>query len=113
VEPANLEDLARLSAYGRSLGRPPLVVLMPVDLEDVSALDAGLAAALRARTAAAADGLRRRGVDLLDLSDALPAEAFTDRWCACGHLAEAGRRIVAARTAQALAVLAAPRPGGG
>lgn len=39
---------------------------------------------------------------LLDLHDALSADAFTDAWCACGHLRQTGRASVARALALAI-----------
>jgi hypothetical protein len=48
-------------------------------------------------------------VHFLDLHDALPADAFTDAWCACGHMRQGGRVAVARALAGAInAALAVP-----
>lgn len=95
-------DLATLAADAGRGGNRLLIVLMPVDFGDVATLNPRLDAALRARRDAALARTRAAGLPLLDLSEALPAEAFADRWCGCGHLAAQGRRTVAARIAAAM-----------
>lgn len=83
-------------------GKRLLVVLMPVDLEDVAGRNPALAQLIAQRSAALADRLRGAGVDPLDLTRSAPAGQFTDRWCACGHLNQHGRLALARAVAGAL-----------
>jgi hypothetical protein len=99
---SNIEDLRRLSEEAKRRDKQLLVVMLPADLEDVAALNPELARSLSARLHDAVVKLRAHDLWLLDLSDAAPATFFADRWCACGHLAEPGRRFVAERTAAEL-----------
>ena len=98
----NFDDIRRLAGYARMHGHRLLVVLLPVDLDDVRRLNPLLSDQIARRTRQIADRLRANGVRLLDLSDAVAGDGFADRWCACGHLDDAGRGLVAARTAAAL-----------
>lgn len=109
--PVHAEALALLRALARQArdrGTRTLWVLMPVDLPLMAAMDPTLADAVRARLQTLRERLAEADFAVLDLSDAVPREAFADRWCACGHLLEAGRQTVAQRIAQALSRLAAP-----
>jgi hypothetical protein len=99
--PGHIDDLAQFARIAAAQHKQLLVVLLPVDVDDVRSLNPALAAELQSRLAAAAAALRAANVPLLDLSQSLPAQDFTDRWCACGHLAQAGRLQVAQRTSAA------------
>lgn len=70
--------------------------LMPVNLEQLRALHGESAVTLveqRIDTAKAA--LQQHGYAVLDSSRHVGVAGFTDRWCGCGHMAQAGRLIAA------------------
>lgn len=102
LDPAYLNDLATLAGKGRQAGKPVLFVLMPIDLEDVTDLNPVLATRIRVRRDLFLNMATKAGLPILDLSEALPASAFADRWCGCGHLVEDGRQTLSARIATAL-----------
>jgi len=104
--PANVDDVAALGGIADENQKRLVVVLMPIDLEDVRTLSPEISTQIREHAVSVADALRAKGVPLLDLSEALPADRFADRWCACGHLLQEARLDVATRVA---AALAAPR----
>lgn len=96
-------SLAALADEANAAGVELLVYVAPFPLE---LLEREGLAAERARferyTESLRDALARSGVRTLDLHDLLPSEAFTDLWCACGHLAEGGRRRLSERLAEEL-----------
>lgn len=102
LSPAYLTDLATLSRKSQMAAKPVLFVLMPINLEDVSNLNPDLAAGIRARRDLFLALSAKAGVPILDLSEYLPASAFADRWCGCGHLVESGRKTLSARIATAM-----------
>jgi hypothetical protein len=68
----------------------------PVDYEDISFLHGE--AKMQEINAYKQNILEAmEGFELLDFSFKLPANSFADRWCACGHLNEKGRRFVATK----------------
>lgn len=68
----------------------------PIDLEDLRALHGPQGvAAVRERVAALSKALSTQSFSILDTAEAVAAAGFTDRWCACGHLNEAGRILLA------------------
>jgi hypothetical protein len=101
---ANVDDVATLVRIADEHRKRLVVVLLPIDLDDVRTLSPELAARIRDSAVSVADALRARGVPLLDQSEALPASRFADRWCACGHLLQEGRLDVATRVAESLAM---------
>jgi hypothetical protein len=44
-------------------------------------------------------GLERNGFTVVDSSGLVTTAGFTDRWCACGHMSQEGRKIAAASLA--------------
>lgn len=70
--------------------------MMPVNFGDLRALhgEAGVAKVQR-EIALARASLAQHGFSVLDSSDLVASAGFTDRWCACGHLAQQGRKIAA------------------
>lgn len=76
----------------------------PVNYEDLASLHgAENAAAVKARLATLAAALSARSLKVLDTSEGVPATGFTDRWCACGHLNQAGRQALATQMRNSLA----------
>jgi hypothetical protein len=92
---SNFDDVQKLAALARSLHKQLLVVLMPADAADASALNPEVGAAMKAHLRAITTRLQRAGVSPLDLSERAAPEDFADRWCACGHLSQQGRKLVA------------------
>ena len=99
LEGAAVDLMARTTMDAHSRGMTFLLVIMPIDLELVTRLDAGLATAIRRQRDGMLATLRARGVDVIDLSEQVPDSGFADRWCACGHLQAPGRQVVADRIA--------------
>lgn len=91
----NTDDLARLAALGRSLGKRVLLVVLPIDFQDIESLNPELGQTVRQSATTLSASLREAGVDTVDLSDLGPGDLFSDRWCACGHLLADGRQRVA------------------
>ncbi|GAA0313711.1 hypothetical protein GCM10009087_25070 [Sphingomonas oligophenolica] len=87
--------LARLDGDVRRQGKRLHVVLLPANMELIGRLDPRWPRIVMDRNRRFAATLRHLGIDLLDLSDQLPDAQFMQRWCACTHLAETGRRHVA------------------
>lgn len=104
LDSAYIADLTTLAGKSRVAAKPVLFVLMPIDLQDVTDLNPALAAAIRTRRDQFLDMSRKAGLPILDLSESLPASAFADRWCGCGHLVESGRQALSARIATAAEV---------
>ncbi len=102
INPATIADLGALSHRLARRRVEFLVVLLPVDYDDLRTLDAALGTAIAARAHEIDADLASRRVDVLDLTGTLPADEFGDRWCACGHMGEAGRRAVARAVGNAL-----------
>lgn len=46
--------------------------------------------------------LAMMGADFIDLTDSVKSSSFVDRWCACGHLGDDGRQVVALALAKKL-----------
>jgi hypothetical protein len=91
IDPSDLiHRINSLQAKGLKI----LVVLMPVNIDDIQALHGPEAAQqVRDKTTRA---LKQLGsLNVLDLSFSLGAGNFTDRYCACGHLNQIGRAVVA------------------
>jgi hypothetical protein len=102
LNPDYLADLQRLSARPRGTRKSTMFVLLPIDFDDVRTLNPVLANAVQARRDQFLGWASSKLIPVLDLSAALPPQDFADRWCGCGHLQAAGRKIVAARVAAAM-----------
>lgn len=105
VRQDHLEDLSTLQQIAAHLNKPFLVVLMPVDYDDMRRLNPSLSEQVQDRVQAILSGMRQRNLNILDLTGSLPADDFADRWSASGHLVEEGRYEVGARTADAYRAL--------
>ncbi len=82
-------------------GKRVVMVILPVNVDFVQRLDNGaIYAHLRDQIATVSDFLAREGIEYVDLSHAVREEVFVDRWCACGHMSDAGRLQVAATLAE-------------
>ncbi len=101
-QPNAIADLVELQQRAAQAGKRLHVVLLPVDTRDVASLEPALAQQITANARRAVGELRRGGVNVLDLTDAVEPAGFADRWCACGHLGERGRDTVATRVSAVL-----------
>lgn len=95
IDQHRVADIVRLADEAARRGKSFTVVLMPYDAGDMAALNAQLLDRVRVRQQRIRQGLTAAGVVLVDLAEEIPAADFADRWCACGHLQEAGRTTVA------------------
>ena len=102
IEQDYLADLEQIAREARAADKRLLVVLLPIDFEDIATLNRDMAKAIASRRDQLLSESRGSGLDIVDLSDALPAQAYSDRWCGCGHLNQTGRQAVAARVVAAL-----------
>lgn len=94
--PYFLAQVSRLEQRGITV----LAVLPPVNYQLIERLnDPSVMESLRRRTAETEQQLQSANVKVLNITFALPTEAFADQWCACGHLNEAGRKEYALRVA--------------
>lgn len=75
-----------------------LIVLLPVDYDDVRQLNSALSETIIGRVSALTHALARSGIRFLDLTSSVGMDGFTDRYCACGHLNAAGRKAVVQQT---------------
>jgi len=98
----NLAALASVQAEIRRRGGRLTILLMPIDYDDIRALSPELADQIGERVSSEAAMLSAAGVQFTDFSRSLGSSMFFDRWCACGHLSEAGRQSLAASTAALL-----------
>jgi hypothetical protein len=102
VQNGNIAGLGKLQEISNSVHKRVLFVLMPVDYDDVQSMNYALAQTIRTRVRSTSEALKKENLNLLDLTEILPADGFADRWCACGHLSESGRRTLSERVVQAL-----------
>lgn len=90
-EPEDLDAFVKRLASVRAAGVNVSVVLMPVNFDDMSALlGADNVEIARSRIESLKSRLGPMGI--VDASALLSSNEFTDRWCACGHLNDLGRR---------------------
>jgi len=108
VRQNDLADLSSLQQIAKRLNKPLVIVLLPVDYDDIRSLNPSLSDNVRARVGSIITGMRALNIDVLDLTGLLPAEDFADRWSASGHLVQAGRRLVAERVVAAFKSLSPP-----
>lgn len=84
-----------------SKGQTVILVLMPINYDDIRALHGDLSVNLiDQRVANIKEQLKEFAP--IDLSKSVSDTGFSDRWCACGHLNQAGRKVVSARISNAL-----------
>lgn len=102
IDAAKLREVARLTRLASSLGKQLIIVLMPINIDNSQHWSPIVYSAMTTRRDDLKRLVREAGVDAIDLTMAVPPSGFSDRWCACGHLGETGRKIVAERIAQAL-----------
>lgn len=96
-------ETARLQQEARRRSIRLIVVAMPINARDLPSRDLRVRGAIERRRTAILRELGRAGVDFIDLTQAINTEGFSDRWCACGHLNQAGRAVVADRIADRIA----------
>ena len=93
--PALYPLVANLSEYLEARGRRLHVVLLPVNFELLRALSPDWATIAAARQQHVAAALAARHVRVVNLSGALAKDQFITPWCACTHLNDKGRSVVA------------------
>jgi hypothetical protein len=98
----NFDLLASMAEEASRRGKQFLLVIAPIDFDLMNQLNPEMAASVRAKEGLVFQVLKRRKVNVLDLGDALRNEDFADRYCACGHMVESGRRKAAQAIADAL-----------
>lgn len=96
-------DIKNIYDLAQQRGNRIIYVLLPIDFEDLNTLNPKLANDIQGRLQMTRKSLDDTEVPYLDLSESLPATAFTDRFCACGHLNQNGRSFVAAQISSILA----------
>lgn len=95
IQDLYFNDLKSIQLKAAQVGIRVTYVLLPIDFEDISSLDPTLGTSIADRLNKVRTMLNIKKVDYLDLSESLPATAFADRFCACGHLNQEGRVAVA------------------
>lgn len=81
-------------AFG--MGITPVVYLTPINMDDIARhAPPTTATAVQHSVETVTAALAERGVTVLDLHDALPAERFIDQGWACEHLDQTGRQWLA------------------
>lgn len=96
-----LEDIADLQRQADARGKRLVVLFLPNDVAGMRALDPGLAAQVDARRAEIVRRAAALGVAMTEIGP-LSQDGFADRWCACGHLSQAGRLAVTSATKDVL-----------
>jgi hypothetical protein len=91
------EQLKSIGAKGQRV----ILILMPINYDDIRTLHGDFSARLVERRV---KHIKEQLEEFtpLDLSGSVPGAGFTDRWCACGHLNQYGRRIVSKNITKAL-----------
>ena len=102
MHPEYVQDLQRLKQLADGHHARLHIVLMPIDYGDMQRRNPSQAASVAGSTRSLLAALHAADLDPLDLTSTQPAEIFSDRYCACGHLQQAGRLDVAARAAELL-----------
>lgn len=83
----------------------------PIDFEDLAALHGTPGVDMvKQRLATLSAALSAHALAVLDTSGSISASGFTDRWCACGHLNQEGRRLLADQMRSGLASRSATVP---
>ena len=98
--PRLIDMMADLRDEVARRGRRLHLVLLPTNFDLLGELDRSWPGPVRRRHADWLAAAAARGLDVLDLSDLLPSDRFSTRWCACAHLDGEGRAAVAARIAR-------------
>jgi len=101
--PRFASELQSLHRIATDHGWPVVFVLMPLNADGYGRTgDARVTQRIRQTHTWMIEQLERMGADYLDLTDSAERSAFVDRWCACGHLADDGRHLVAQAIADKL-----------
>ena len=95
---SNIFDLKALQQAAEARGKRVIVVVLPDNFEDIESLDGALAHEARSTANASIALMEKAGVHFRRTPE-INASQFADRWCACGHLGDQGRQIVAVETA--------------
>ena len=91
----HLDDLARLEELAERRGKTLTVVLLPIDFPDIARMRPDVQTQIRRNVETFKSIMRDHRIAMLDASDILRDGQFADRYCACGHLDESGRRSLA------------------
>jgi len=106
--PALYQLVGELSRYLGDRGRRLHVVLLPLNLQLIRTFSPDWARIAAARQAQFAAALTARNVHVVNLSAALTMGQFITPWCACTHLSDQGRSIVADAVATDIRAMTAP-----
>ena len=80
-----------------------ITLFMPVNFGDIHYLFGDAEAAKVVKDVNdVVQALSESGLDVINASEKVSSEYFVDRWCACGHLGEQGRYIVAESISDAI-----------
>jgi hypothetical protein len=93
--PALYQLVGDLGSYLEHQGHRLHVVLLPLNRDLLRSLSPAWASAAIARQREVAAALTARHVHVVDLSTALASDQFITPWCACTHLSDQGRGVVA------------------
>jgi hypothetical protein len=102
VRNENISGLKELQQIAIDTHKTLIILLEPVDFDDVESLSLKLAEAMRAQIRSNVKLLQQANVQFLDLTESMHADDFSDRYCACGHLSSKGARAVAERVSALL-----------
>lgn len=103
ISERNVLAIGRLAAAARRDGKQVVVVMMPIDYQLMGTFDPAMVGPIKSGVHSAVADIAGLGVGVVNLSQLLPNQSFSDRWCACGHLVQSGRETVTrAIVAQAL-----------
>jgi hypothetical protein len=94
--------IPELHRYLRARGKHLIFVLLPINLEYIAKLDPSWPGIIRKTESELVDSLKEQGVDVVDLSDEIPSDEFTDRWVGPVHFYQKGRLRVAQEIAAKL-----------
>lgn len=108
IDESRLQLIKQLAKEAASHGRSFLFVLQPIDFELIEGLRTEWGSSVRRKRDKILQELASAHVRVLDLTEVLTNADFADRWCACGHLQESGRRKVASALARALQAITKP-----
>lgn len=96
IDTQGLSSLDSLHTYLEQRGTKLITFLVPANIELMRTLENDtIAKVFEDNVTKIKDALDTTKVPYLDLSQALPNKAFSDRYCACGHLNDEGRARVA------------------
>jgi hypothetical protein len=102
TDTAAVRLVADLAKIAKSRSRRFLLVLQPIDFELIEGMHVDWVKAIREKRDRVKVALATAGVEVVDLTELLSNDDFADRWCACGHLQDRGRRSVAKKISEHL-----------